>query len=313
MTGVDVSALCLGTMEFGTRTDAAMSEQLLDQYVAAGGSFLDTANIYAHWVHNVGGESEHLLGRWMRERKNRSQLFLASKVGFPMPGVERGLRAEQIATECDKSLRRLGVETIDLYYAHLDDRSTPMEETLGAFERLISAGKIRYIGASNFRAWRLEEARATGQAHGWPTYCCIQQRYTYVRPRAGASVSPQVVANEDLLDYCKTRQVTLLAYSPLLGGTYTRSDRPLHAAYRGSDTDVRLAVLRSVAAECGATPNQVILAWMLQSEPAVLPVMAVSTPEQLQENLAALELRLDQEQLKRLHEAGESSPEPASP
>ena len=120
-------------------------------------------------------------------------------------------------------------------------------------------------------------------------------------------MSPQVVANEDLLDYCKTRQVTLLAYSPLLGGTYTRSDRPLHAAYRGSDTDVRLAVLRSVAAECGATPNQVILAWMLQSEPAVLPVMAVTTPEQLQENLAALELRLDQEQLKRLNEAGESS------
>ena len=126
-TGVEVSIFCLGAMYLGTRNDAASSYRLLDQYVDAGGSFIDTANIYAHWVEGFrGGESETLLGEWMRRRGNRSRIFLATKVGFEYPGVERGLSAAQIEAECDKSLRRLGVETIDLYYAHVDDRSTPL-------------------------------------------------------------------------------------------------------------------------------------------------------------------------------------------
>ena len=244
-TGVDVSVYCLGAMYLGTRNDAASSYRLLDMYVDAGGSFIDTANIYAHWVPGFqGGESETLLGRWLRERRNRDRVFLATKVGFEYPGVVRGLTAAQIEAECDKSLRRLGVDTIDLYYAHVDDRNTPLEETLAAFDRLVSAGKVRFIGASNFLAWRLADAACVSRAHGWPGYCCVQQRHTYLRPKPGASFDPQIAANDDLLDYCRATGMTLLAYSSLLGGGYTRADRPIPDQYLGPDGDARLAALR---------------------------------------------------------------------
>ncbi|MGQ9630384.1 MAG: aldo/keto reductase [bacterium] len=303
-TGVRVSVFCLGTMHFGSRTDESTSYRLLDQYVEAGGAFLDTANIYARWVVGyAGGESETLLGRWMRERKNRSQMFIASKVGFEMPGVERGLRARQIEEECEKSLKRLGVDTVDLYYAHVDDRRTPMEETLEAFDRLVKLGKVRFIGASNFLAWRLEEARWVSRTHGWAEYCCIQQRYSYLRPKPGASFDPQVAANEDLLDYCRTRGIALLAYSPLLGGAYTRADRPLYPQYVGPDSNARLAVLREIANEKGATANQIVLAWMIQSDPCVIPLVAASTVDQMRENLGALKVELSANQMARLNNA----------
>jgi len=303
-TGIKVSALCLGTMHFGSRDTEETSYQLLDQYVEAGGTFLDTANIYSFWIPgSVGGESEVLLGKWMKKRRNRSQMFVATKVGFAYPGVEQGLRAHQIEAECEKSLKRLGIETIDLYYAHIDDRNTPMEETMEAFDRLVQAGKVRFIGASNFSAWRLEEARWVGQTHRWAEYCCIQQRYSYVRPNPGGRFDPQIAANEDLLDYCRTRGITLLAYSPLLGGAYTRADRSFPEQCLGPDTDGRLAVLKSVANEFGATANQVVYAWMMQSEPSVIPLLAASTAEQMQENLGALDIELSSEQMDRLNSA----------
>jgi aryl-alcohol dehydrogenase-like predicted oxidoreductase len=309
-TDVQVSVFCLGTMYLGSREDQATSYRLLDQYVEAGGSFLDTANTYARWLPGCsGGESEALLGKWMRERRNRSRMSVATKVGFGYPGVERGLRARQIETECEKSLRRLGTATVDLYQAHVDDRNTPMEETMEAFDRLVLAGKVRFVGASNFAVWRLEEARWVSQTHGWMQYCSIQQHYSYLRPRPGASFAPQVAANADLLDYCRARRLTLLAYSPLLGGAYTRTDRSFPAQYQGPDSDARLAVLNIIAREVGATPNQVVLAWIarmgtsVQSAPAVIPLVAASTTKQLQENLAALELTLSPDQVARLHDA----------
>lgn len=302
--GVEVNLFCLGAMYFGTKTDKLTSHQLLDQYVDAGGSFIDTANIYASWVPGyAGGESEILLGEWIQSRKNRSQLFVATKAGFPYPGVEQGLRSHQIIVECEKSLKRLGIDSIDLYYAHVDDRNTPMEETLEAFDRLVRAGKVRFIGASNFLAWRLEEARWMSHLHGWAEYCCIQQRYTYLRPKPGASFDPQIAANEDLLDYCRTRGITMLAYSPLLGGAYTRADRHLSRQYLGPDTDARLGTLQAVAEELRATANQVVLAWMAHSDPYVIPVFAASTVEQMRENLGALEIKLNAEQMARLNNA----------
>jgi aryl-alcohol dehydrogenase-like predicted oxidoreductase len=302
--GHQVSAFCLGAMHFGSRDDAEVSFRLLDRFVSGGGSFIDTANIYARWIPGFeGGESENLLGKWMRERGNRSQLFLATKVGLEYPGVQRGLSAQQIIQECEKSLQRLGTDVIDLYYAHIDDRTTPMEETLGAFAHLLEAGKIRSIGASNFLAWRLEEARWISQTNGWPEYCCVQQRHTYLRPKPGASFAPQISSNDDLLDYCRARGITLLAYSPLLGGAYTRTDRGFPLQYDGPDTDSRLLVLESIADELGATLNQVVLAWMLQSDPPVIPLVAASTEEQLEENLGALDLRLDHTHLDRLNSA----------
>ena len=304
-TGVEVSVLCFGAMYLGTRTNEETSYRLLDQYVEAGGSFIDTANISAHGGPGyTGGESETVLGCWLKARQNRPPLFIASKVGFELPGVERGLRAEQIEEECHKSLKRLGVETIDLYYAHVDDRHTPLEETMSAFCRLVDAGKVRCIGASNFLAWRLAEANWVSRNHGWPEYCCIQQRHTYLRARRGTTFDPQIAVNEDLLDFCRTEGLTLLAYSALLSGAYTRPDRPLPEQYQGTDSDIRLAALKEVASEVGATSNQVILAWMMQGNPGILPLIAASTPQQLQENLDALEVKLSTAQLTRLTSAG---------
>ncbi len=299
-----VSLFCLGAMYLGSRTDRTTSFQLLDQYVEAGGSFIDTANIYAHWIPGyAGGESETVLGEWMRERQNRSQLFLATKVGFQYPGVERGLRSHQITVECEKSLKRLGVETIDLYYAHVDDRNTPLEETMEAFDQLVRSGKVRLVGVSNYLAWRLEEARWISRQHQWAEFCRVQQRYSYVRPKPGASFDPQLAVNDDLLDYCRARGMTLLAYSALLGGSYVRSNQPFPEQYLGLDTEVRLATLRAVAEEVGATVNQVILAWMAQSEPCVIPLVAASTREQMKDNLDALEIKLSPEQMARLNSA----------
>lgn len=304
-TGVEVSALCLGTMFFGSKNDKPTSYHLLDRYLDAGGTFLDTANIYARWIDGFqGGESETLLGEWMKERGNRDKLFIASKVGFDYQDVPISLRADIIEQECNRSLERLGIETIDLYYAHKDDRDTPLEETMEAFDRLIQSGKVRYIGASNYLAWRLERASWISKSNYWAEYCCVQQRYTYLPMRPGASSGRQEVANEDLRQYCADTNTTLLAYSVMLGGAYTRDDRPLPDGYVSPDNQNRLQTLRAVANEIGATPNQVILCWMRQSTPAVIPLIAASAQEQLDENIQALSFVLSDDQMERLNTAG---------
>jgi len=300
-TGIQVSALCLGTMYFGTKENEAVSFRLLDQYLDAGGTFLDTANSYACWVNGFrGGESETLLGRWMHLRKNRDRVFLATKMGFAYPGSEAGASAKQIIMECEKSLQRMGVETIDLYYIHLDDRATPLEETLGALDRLIREGKIRQIGASHFLAWRLEEAYGLSQHHGWAKFCCVQQCHTYLRPRPGTANLSDPYINDDLLDYARSRPISLLAYNALLSGAYTRPERAIPGQYLGPDSDERLFRLRRVAAEKNVTPNQIVLSWMLHQNPKIIPLIGASTGEQLAENLQAVEVSLNQEEMDRL-------------
>lgn len=308
----EVSALCLGTMYFGTTVAEADAFRLLDAYVEAGGAFLDTANKYACWVPGgQGGESESVLGRWMKERRNRAGLFIATKVGLAMPGMTAGLRRAQIVEACEQSLQRLGTEVIDLYYAHADDRETPLEESLAAFDQLQRAGKVRFLGASNFTAWRLQEARGVSEAHGWPQYVCAQLRHTYLRcdPWVPLAFAAQRVATPELLDYCRERNVRLLAYSPLLGGAYSRADRPLEVAYRCAENDARLARLGEMARGRGATINQMVLAWLMQGEPTAIPVMAASNLSQVHENLGALELRLESTELARL--ALKASAQPA--
>ena len=305
-TGVDVSSLCLGAMFLGTRTDKAMSRRILDAYVDAGGSFIDTANIYAWWVEGgKGGESETLLGEWMRERNNRDRLFIASKVGFGYGSVETGLTARLIEEECNKSLKRMQVDTFDLYYAHVDDRKTPLEETMQAFDSLVKAGKVRFIGASNYLAWRLEQAYRISRENNWAKFCCVQQRCTYLRLKPGASFAPQIFANDDLLDCCRSTGLTLLAYSVLLGGAYTRADRAIPAQHVGEDSNKRLDALRTVAQESGVTVNQVVLRWMVQSSPAILPLIAASDEAQLAENVGALNFELSAQQMERLNVAGQ--------
>jgi aryl-alcohol dehydrogenase-like predicted oxidoreductase len=304
--GIEVSALCLGILPFGTRVDEETSFTILDGYYEAGGRFVDTANNYSRWhPGGTGTESETLLGRWLRARGNREEIVIATKVGFNRADIETSLSRATIQTELEGSLRRLGVDQIDLYYAHGDIRKDPLEETLAAFDEGVRSGKVRTLGCSNYLPWRIERARQISRANGWAEYCCVQQRYTYLRPAPGASFGRQVSGDEQLVDYVRENpDFRMLAFSPLLAGAYTRSDRPLPAQYAGPDSERRLAELRAVAEETGATPNQVIYAWMLQSEPAVIPLTAPTTLNQLEENLRGLDVRLSPEQMQRLNTAG---------
>ena len=304
-TGEQVSQLCLGTMYFGSKNDEDTSYRILNGYTEAGGTFLDTANIYARWIDGYqGGESETLLGKWMNERGNRDDLFIASKVGFDYADVPISLDPKLIEQECNRSLKRMGIETIDLYYCHKDDRDTPMDDTMEALNRLVEAGKVRYIGASNYTAWRLQKAQDISTANNWAEFTCVQQRHTYLPIRPGADRGRQVVVNEDLTDYCENTGMTLLAYSALLGGAYTRQDRPMPDSYSSPDNETRLKALNEVANEIGATANQVVLCWMVQSTPSVLPLIAASTEEQLNENITALDFELTGDQMTRLNKAG---------
>ncbi|MEW9699805.1 aldo/keto reductase [Paenibacillus sp. SI8] len=310
-TGIQVSALALGCLNFGSRTDKVTSYRLLDEYQEAGGTFLDTSNNYAFWNEGcVGGESESLLGQWMKERGNRDRMIIATKVGakptFVGGGFEHieGLSRKAIEQAIDESLLRLGVDYIDLYYAHIDDTNTPLEETLEVLDGLVRTGKVRAIGCSNYPLSRIVEARGISDVHNWSSYACIQQRYTYLHPRAGADFGIQISADEELLTYCEGREdFSMLAYSPLLNGAYTRQDVTLPSQYDDRAAQARLRVLSEVAAETEGTPNQVVLAWLLQKSPTTIPLIAVSSSEQLSENTGSLDIRLTEEQLERLNKA----------
>lgn len=314
--GPQVTVLGLGCMYFGWREPEENSLRRLDQYIQAGGNFLDTANIYAeHWLKDKDydgkdralfrdGGSERLLGEWLRGRQDRKYLVIASKVGFPYPGVEAGTSADRIRSECEKSLKRLGVDYLDLYYLHNDDRKTPLQESLKALNELVDDGLVRAIGASNFQSWRLAQAIALSRQNGWAEYCCVQQRYSYLRGKHGASFGAQLEATADLVDFCSSEPVTLVAYSPLLGGAYTDGKKTFGVQYRSSDSDARLAALDQVAKAHSATRNQVVYAWMLGSTPQVLPLVASSTDEQFREALGALKLHLTQAEMASLNAAG---------
>jgi aryl-alcohol dehydrogenase-like predicted oxidoreductase len=313
--GPTVGPLCLGAMFFGTRVAEADAFAILDRYVERGGTFIDTADNYAFWEPGgVGDESELVLGRWLRSRGCRADVVLATKVGArPMvagTGFEtaEGLSAAAIRSAIDESLRRLGTDHVELLYAHVDDRAVSLEETLQAFTAVVDAGKAGSIGASNFRAWRLALAQELSARNGFSAYCCVQQRSSYLQPRPRSDLGVQVAVDDDLLDLCAATDTSILAYSPLLSGAYVRSDVELNPAYRSVDNQHRLKAAREVAREIGATANQVVLAWLRQSSGRhVVPVIAASSLGQLDENLDAAGLRLDEAQLAALQVAGSSS------
>jgi aryl-alcohol dehydrogenase-like predicted oxidoreductase len=200
----------------------------MDEFVEAGGMFLDTANIYASFISGfVRGESETVIGDWMAARRNRSRMVVATKVAGGYLDTPRGLRSADIERECERSLRRLRTDVIDLYYAHVDDRETPLEESVEAFHRLVAAGKVRFVGVSNWHTWRLAEARLLAEFKGWPRLAALEFRYSYLRPVSGADFGDQIAVTDQLLDYARTKRVTVVAYSTLLNGAYTRTDREL--------------------------------------------------------------------------------------
>ena len=305
-TDLQVSALAMGSDVLGSKIDQDTTFSLLDYYFGQGGNFIDTGNFYASWLPGCqGGESETVIGAWTKARGNRDKLIISSKLAFDYPGCAGGLSAGEIERECEKSLKRLQTDRLDLYYAHRDDRDVDQEETMLAFDRLIKAGKVRALGASNLAIWRIAKANAIAKAHNLTPYSVVQQRYTYLRPRHGADFGPQIVIGSELKDFALTENIALVAFSVLLQGAYSRQERELPAQFAGPEADERLAALAGVAKEVGYSVNQVILAWMRQSKPSVLPIIAGSKIDQLKENVAALNLVLSNEQMQTLNTAGD--------
>ncbi|MFF4359355.1 aldo/keto reductase [Streptomyces sp. NPDC001604] len=315
-TSREVSVLALGAMLFGSRTDEETSFALLDRYVEAGGNFIDTSDNYAFWVDGgQGGQSEELLGRWRRSRGIGDEIFIATKLGArPLaPGTSyidnpEGLSAKVIRESAERSRERLGVDKLDLLYAHIDDPTVPQRETVEGFAELVAEGTVGLLGVSNQAAWRVERARAIAAAAGLPGYEVLQYAHSYLRPRTDVSsdMFPDGSlghAGPDLLTYLRADPaLTLVAYSPLLKGSYTYPAR-LPADYDHPGTPVRLTVLHEIARETGATANQVVLAWQLGGGLPIIPLAGASTLAQLEENLAAVDLELTEEQRARLDAA----------
>jgi len=300
--GPQVSVICLGSAYFGTRISQEKAFEVLDTYYDYGGRFIDTSNNYAGWLQGAeGGESERVIGEWMHSRGVREEILIATKVGFDYPGVEQGTSRQRILQECEKSLERLGVDQIDLYYAHLDDRKTPLDETLGAMNTLAQQGKVRWLGASNFSAWRMESARQISIAHDLRSFVALQNHFTYLKPRPEVDWSPNVVMNQEHIDFALENGIRLLAYYALQKGAYVRTDRLLWASYQTDDNQQRLTRLKLVADDIGATLHQTVLAWMLHLNPAVLPITTASQKEHLLENLGALEVEIAPEQMDFLN------------
>jgi len=302
-TGHQISNIGLGTMYFGSKVDEKTSFRILDFYLGKGGSFCDSANKYASWVQGFqGGESETLIGKWMKLKGIRDEMFVSSKVGFPYGDIPRSLKKEIIISECDRSLKRLQTDHIDLYFAHAFDTSTSPKETMEAFYLLKKSGKIRYAGASNFYSWQLCEANAIAHQQGWEGFCCIQQRHTYLEPVLHANFGTQLLLTPELREYCVAENMAIMAYSPLLGGFYARQDRTLPIQYQSAVNDFHLSKLDEVANELNVSPNAVVLAWMVQNKPSVIPLVTGSNLVQIEENMAAVSIVLSPEQIEKLNQ-----------
>jgi len=308
-TGLRVAALCLGGNTFGWTTDQKASEAVLDAYLEAGGNFIDTADVYSRWVPgNKGGESEAALGTWMTGRGNRHAVLIATKVMAPMgPGPnDTGLSRQHIMEGIEASLRRLQTDYIDLYQAHWDDRDTPIEETLRAFDDLVRQGKVRYIGASNHHAWRLTRALWESDKGGYVRYESLQPKYNLVfRDEYERELEP----------LCLEQGVGVIPYSSLasgfLSGKYRRGgELPATARAAGVQkiymNDRGFTVLEAVdkvAAAAGATAAQVALSWLAHRPGITAPIASATTVLQLKELLGGIELRLDEEATATLDRA----------
>ena len=307
-TGLKVSPLCLGSMNFGWTADDETSFAVMDAFAEAGGNFIDTADVYNRWVEgHIGGESEGVIGRWLQARGNRSQMIIATKVRGQMgPGPnDQGLSRRHIFDACDASLRRLQSDTIDLYQTHYFDADVPIDETLEALDRLVQQGKVRYVGCSNYPAWRLMEALWTSDKCGLARYNSIQPHYNLVN---------RAEFERELAEVCLANGIGIIPYSPLAGGFLTgkysrdrdtdsvRAESVRQRYFNDAGWKV-LDAVRAVNVELDTTPLAVSLAWLLAQPGMTAPIVGANTVEQLQGSLAALDVDLTAAQMETLNNA----------
>jgi aryl-alcohol dehydrogenase-like predicted oxidoreductase len=296
-----ISRLVLGAMMFGTTIDETTSFALLDRFVDAGGEWIDTADCYAFWASEsgYGGDSEELLGRWlaarpgMRERVKISTKFGAEpRVAGDWPASRTGLSPAAIRAQFEGSLRRLGTDHVDLAWAHMEDRSVPIEETADAMAELVAEGRAGRIGTSNHPAWRVERARA------------LQHSRTYLQTRPGIRPPGQDhrfgVLDDELLDLATSEGLEVWAYTPLLSGAYDNPTKPIPEQYDHPGTIRRLAVLDEAATETGLSRGQVVLSWLAGSTPSTRPILGGSKPSQLDAAIEAVAFELPAELRARL-------------
>jgi aryl-alcohol dehydrogenase-like predicted oxidoreductase len=304
--GIQVAPFGFGGNVFGWTVDEKTSFSLLDRFTEAGFNLIDTADIYSTWVPgHEGGESETLIGRWLKKSGKRNRVVIATKVGMEMKSGKKGLSAEHILKSAEDSLRRLGTDRIDLYQSHCDDESVPMEETLGAYAKLIRAGKVRAIGASNFTAPRLRLALETSSRHGLPRYETLQPRYNLCDRKEFESF---------LQPLCESEGLGVLPYYSLASGFLTgkyRSAADLNKSQRGPGVAARLLesgqpvlkALDSVAARFSASPTQVAIAWLNRRGAIAAPLASATSVAQLEEIIKGAQLELDQDSVNELEQA----------
>jgi len=321
--GLFVHEIGLGTMQFGWSVDEEASRRVLDAYAEAGGNFIDTADCYSSWSasmggpSNAGGVSEEIVGRWLRDRGVRDEFVVATKVRAAMGesfsdhrGTRRqreGLSRHWIMRACEDSLRRLGVDHIDLYQVHFIDPVVPIEETLSALTDLVRQGKVRYIGCSNFSAWRLMESLWAGDRRSLSSFVSVQPEYNLLGPTRGD-------VEAELAPMCARYGIGVFPYSPLAGGLLTgkyRRGLPLPDSVRASEnaeqrfSDQNWQIIDTVvdiAAEIGTSPAGVAIGWLRSKPWVTAPIVGANTPEQLSATLDSLDLVLDEKHLARLDE-----------
>jgi aryl-alcohol dehydrogenase-like predicted oxidoreductase len=305
--GLSIPTLVFGGNVFGWTADKAMSFRLLDSCLEHGLIAIDTADVYSTWAPgHSGGESEFVIGEWLKARPGaRSKVLILTKCGMEMPGQGKGLSAVWIATAAEASLRRLGIETIDLYQAHKDDEATPLEETLGAFAKLVAAGKVRAIASSNYSAERLKAALAISAANNLPRFESHQPVYNLMDRGIEAAILP----------LCLAENIGVIPYSSLASGFLTgkyRTKADLGKSVRGERsvakhmTDKGMGVLAAVDAVAGrhkATPAQVALAWQIARPGITAPIASATSPEQLAELVKAMTLKLTADDIAALDSA----------
>lgn len=299
--GLATAPLILGGDVFGWTADEAASFAVLDAFVAGGGTMIDTADTYSAWAPgNRGGESETIIGRWLARRGRRDDVLIATKAGFA-----EGLGAAAIERAIDGSLKRLGTDRIDLYLAHRDDPEVPIEETLEAFDRLVRAGKVRALGASNFTAERLELALDVSAANGWTGFSVLQTRYNLLERADYEAELSGAVARRRLA----ATAYSALAYGYLTGKYRSRADlaRSVRGErvrdYLGGGGPEVLAALDGVAAQIGATPAQVALAWTTAQPGIAAALVSATGSAQIEELLGSFEIALDPAQRALIDEA----------